>query len=78
MFYLLGKFYGPAPAIELRRQFGYIGFYSIVDFFLPERCCVSTDVGRTFSLADNDTKNANGINQRQIVKKASTCKCSIF
>lgn len=32
----------------------------------------STEVGKVFSFADNDTNNANGINHRQIVKKAST------
>ena len=29
-------------------------------------------VGRTFSLADNETKNANGTSQRHIVKYAMT------
>lgn len=31
-------------------------------------------VGKTYSLADKDTKNANGTNHRQRVKYASTCK----
>jgi len=32
----------------------------------------STEVGKVFSLADNDMNSANGINHTQIVKKAST------
>ena len=40
-----------------------------------EDCSVDTvDVGRTFSLADSDTKKVNGSSQRQSVKYAKICK----
>ena len=38
-------------------------------------CCgapVATDVGKTFSLADNETKYENGTSHKQTVKKAKT------
>jgi hypothetical protein len=34
------------------------------------RCCCATVVGKMFSLADKDTKKANGTSHKHIVKKA--------
>jgi len=41
---------------------------------LPNNGLVSATVGKTFSLADRDTKRANGTSQRHRVKYAITCK----
>jgi hypothetical protein len=41
---------------------------------LPNNGLVSATVGKTFSLAERDTKRANGTSQRHKVKYAITCK----
>jgi hypothetical protein len=41
---------------------------------LPNNGLVSATVGKMFSLAERDTKRANGTSQRHRVKYAITCK----
>jgi len=41
---------------------------------LPNNGLLSATVGKTFSLAERDTKRANGTSQRHRVKYAITCK----
>jgi len=44
---------------------------------LPNNGLVSATVGKMFSLAERDTKRANGTSQRHRVKYAITCKQSV-
>jgi hypothetical protein len=50
---------------------------NITNAGLPNNGLVSATVGKIFSLAERETKRANGTSQRQRVKYAITCKRNV-